>query len=178
MTKITDNINELRDCMVILDNLKDKEYLEANWITEEEIPVIVEEINNEIKKREKELDDYMNWLSRSRQTNKIQLDWLLVEKERIENLIKTFQNIIERTDRRMAYLMTQLSKEKYDTSLYKLSFRKSESVEITNEELLPKDYITVKTVEQPNKTAIKEELKNWVDVPWASIKVNQNLQVK
>lgn len=178
MTKITDNINELRDCMDRLDNLKDKEYLEANWITEEEIPVIVEEINNEIKKREKELDGYMNWLSRSRQTNKIQLDWLLIEKERIENLIKTFQNIIERTDRRMAYLMTQLSKEKYDTSLYKLSFRKSESVEITNEELLPKDYITVKTVEQPNKTAIKEALKNWVDVPWASIKVNQNLQVK
>lgn len=76
------------------------------------------------------------------------------------------------------FLMQSFQKDKLETNLYKISYRKSESVEIINEEMIPQEFMKEKTTIAPDKTAIKEALKNWSEVPGATIKINNNLQIK
>jgi len=56
--------------------------------------------------------------------------------------------------------MQSFQKDKLETNLYKISYRKSESVEIINEEMIPQEFMKEKTTVAPDKTAIKEALKN------------------
>lgn len=58
------------------------------------------------------------------------------------------------------------------------SFRKSKAVEITDETLLPSDFI-VRTVEtKPDKKAIKEAIEADSEVPGAVLVERQNIQLK
>ena len=68
--------------------------------------------------------------------------------------------------------------EKIETPLIKLSFRNSESVEITNEQQLDSRFIVTKTVSTPDKKAIKDAIKSGVFVEGATISYNRNLQIK
>jgi len=77
----------------------------------------------------------------------------------------------------LSYNLQQMDIKKLDTALFKLSFRKSESVVIDDQTQLPKEYIKVKTTESPDKTALKKALKDG-DVKGCHIETKQNLQVK
>jgi len=66
--------------------------------------------------------------------------------------------------------------DKYDGTFFKLSWRKSSSVEIEDESLLNKKYLRVVT--SPNKTAIKNDIQAGKKVKGAYIKENTNLQIK
>jgi hypothetical protein len=68
--------------------------------------------------------------------------------------------------------------DKIETPLIKLSFRNSESVEITNEQQLDSRFIVTKTVTTPDKKAIKDAIKNGELVEGATISYNKNLQIK
>jgi len=61
--------------------------------------------------------------------------------------------------------------------LFKLSFRKSESVKIDNEELIPNIYVREELVSTVNKKELKQALKNG-EVPGCHIETKQNLQIK
>lgn len=76
------------------------------------------------------------------------------------------------------WLTRALDGEKFETPKVKVSFRSSEAVEITDESLLPKDYIRVKTETAPDKVAIKEALKHSFIVPGAELVQNKNIQIK
>lgn len=178
MAKILDNICSLKDCVEKLELLEDKDYLIDNWITEDEAKYLREEISNDLKHYENEVWEYLNYISWQRQEASITLTWLKAEINRLEDLALSFDKKIERFDKWIDYIMKYYWIGRLTTNLYQLSYRKSESVEISNEELLPKEFIKESVVTRPDKTAIKEALKNWLDVPWASIKVSQNLQVK
>ena len=54
----------------------------------------------------------------------------------------------------------------------------SESVEIVNEAQLAPEYLTIKTTTAPNKTAIKDAIKQGVEVEGAVLVTNKNLQIK
>jgi len=77
----------------------------------------------------------------------------------------------------LSYNLQQMDIKKLDTALFKLSFRKSESVVIDDQTQLPKEYIKVKTTESPDKTALKKALKDG-DVKGCHIETKQNLQIK
>jgi hypothetical protein len=68
--------------------------------------------------------------------------------------------------------------EKIETPLIKLSFRNSESVEITNESQLDACFIVTKTVTTPDKKAIKDAIKSGQLVCGATISYNKNLQIR
>lgn len=61
---------------------------------------------------------------------------------------------------------------------FKISFRKSKSVEIEDENLLPDKYKQMPTVLKILKKEIGDDIKAGIDVPGASLKENQNLQIK
>jgi len=77
----------------------------------------------------------------------------------------------------LAYNLQQMDIKKLDTTLFKLSFRKSESVVVDDQTQLPEEYIKVKTTESPDKTALKKALKNG-EVKGCHIETKQNLQIK
>ena len=77
------------------------------------------------------------------------------------------------------YLASNIPQGKViETDLIKISWRKSESVEITDISKLPHEYLTIKVDEKPNKDAIKEAIKAGKEVPGAELKQKQNIQIK
>lgn len=59
-----------------------------------------------------------------------------------------------------------------------LRFRKSSSVEITDSEALPEQFLRTKTVVEPDKTAIKNALKAGETIQGAQLVESRNLQIK
>lgn len=59
-----------------------------------------------------------------------------------------------------------------------LRFRKSSSVEITDSEALPEQFLRTKTVVEPDKTAIKNALKAGETILGAQLVESRNLQIK
>ena len=60
----------------------------------------------------------------------------------------------------------------------KLSFRKSESVDVYNVDALPDEFKRTKVTVEPDKIAIKEALKNGEVVEGATLSIKDNLQIK
>jgi hypothetical protein len=85
---------------------------------------------------------------------------------------------IERMETAISGAMQLFQMDKIESPLIKLSFRKSESVEVINEAQLTEQFTTTKTTVTPNKTAIKEAIKNGEVVEGAVLVTNYNLQIK
>ena len=100
------------------------------------------------------------------------------ELKRLQQLKKVRTNLAERLKNTISDAMNLYEVEKIETPLIKLSFRNSESVEITNESQLDACFIVTKTVSSPDKKAIKDAIKNGVLVQGATISYNKNLQIR
>lgn len=132
--------------------------------------------------------------------NKKYLDNLRIAKNRkIENIacwIKNLQAEIEaykkeeesfRLRRKQAenrienlkwYLTEWIPGEKIKTPRVKISWRKSEVVNILDENLIPSGYKSQKITEVIDKKEIKRAIKSGMVVAGADIKVNENIQIK
>lgn len=71
-----------------------------------------------------------------------------------------------------------LNKYKLSLPHSKVSYRRSNSVEITDQNLIPKKYIKTKIEESPDKMAIKKAIDNGEVIDGAKIVVNYNMQIK
>jgi hypothetical protein len=100
------------------------------------------------------------------------------ELKRLQQLKKVRTNLADRLKDTISNAMNLYEVEKIETPLIKLSFRNSESVEITNESQLDACFIVTKTVSTPDKKAIKDAIKSGVLVTGATISYNKNLQIK
>jgi hypothetical protein len=100
------------------------------------------------------------------------------EIKRLRALKEAKTNSIERLRESISTAMNIYGIEKVESPLLKLSFRKSEAVEITNEEVLPMSFKTEKVTYTPNKVKIKEAIKNGETVFGAILQINYNLQIK
>lgn len=76
------------------------------------------------------------------------------------------------------WLNDALDGQKFSTGKVAISFRKSESVDIKDEKIIPKQFIRKKIETAPDKTAIKEALKNNMQVPGAVLIQNRNILIK
>ena len=105
-------------------------------------------------------------------------DVLDAEIKRLQAMKRSRDNTITRLKQTVkdAMEMAGITEIKGDT--FKLSFRKSEAVEITDAGVLPDLYITRTVTESPNKVLIKEAIKAGATVPGAELVVNNNLQIK
>ncbi len=105
-------------------------------------------------------------------------DAIDLELKRLQQLKKVRTNLAERLKDTISNAMNLYEVEKIETPLIKLSFRNSESVEITNESQLDACFIVTKTVTSPDKKAIKDAIKSGVFVEGATISYNKNLQIR
>lgn len=85
-------------------------------------------------------------------------------KNKVENLKKWLTDILEG--------------QKMVTSKVQVTFRKSESVQIADEELVPKEYIKQKIETAPDKIAIKDAIKSGKAVAGCELVTNTNISIK
>lgn len=98
------------------------------------------------------------------------------EIKRLKAIKEQKEKAIDRLKDAVKDAMNLYGIEKVDSPALKLSFRKSESVEIS--ENLDKRFMIEKVTYQPDKVAIKEAIKNGESIEGAVLLINQNLQIK
>lgn len=127
------------------------------------------------------------------------IDWQIDYENKVENYIKVIKNTeadvearkneikrlteLNRADERKNERMKEALKdsmaltghERVDTPLFKVSFRKSESVEV-DDLLLPEAY-KVATY-KPDKKRLKEDLKNGLEILGAELVERKNLSIR
>lgn len=127
------------------------------------------------------------------------IDWQTDYEEKVENYIKVIKNNeadiearkneikrlteLNRADERKNERLKEVLKEsmdltgheRVDTSLFKVSFRKSEAVEV-DDLLLPEAY-KVATY-KPDKKRLKEDLKNGFEILGAELVERKNLSIR
>jgi hypothetical protein len=106
------------------------------------------------------------------------VDIIDAEIKRLQGLKKQREKASEYLKERIKHAMDTFQIEEIKTPLVKINFRKSESVEVDDVNLLPSLYKVVKVTEQADKAAIKAALKDGVDVAGCSIATHRNLQIK
>lgn len=101
--------------------------------------------------------------------------------------IKRLTELKKREDKKSELLRYKLSEsmqqfgyDEINKNNLRLFFRKSKSVEIENEDLIPAEYVTIiPEKRQPDKAAIKAAIdKLDIEVPGASVVEKKNLQIK
>lgn len=127
------------------------------------------------------------------------IDWQHDYEEKVENYIKAIKNTeadmearknesdrlleLNKKDKRKVERMKEVLKdsmaltghERVDTPLFKVSFRKSQAVEV-DEMLLPESY-KVATY-KPDKKRLKEDLKNGLEILGAELVERKNLSIR
>ena len=99
------------------------------------------------------------------------------KKEWLKNRVDTFVRR-QFTDEHGNLDTEGLNKYKIDLPHSKISYRKSDSVDVFNMDLLPTKYIKKKVEESPDKTSIKNDIKNGKEISGARIITNYNIQIK
>ena len=100
----------------------------------------------------------------------------VAEQEKVfANRKKTLGNEI---DRLKNYLSYSLQGEKFSTPKVAVSFRKSESIHITDEYLIPDEYKLFTVVKKPDKGVIKKALKDGKEIMGVELVEKQNIQIK
>lgn len=98
------------------------------------------------------------------------------EEDTLARRRKVTENEIERLKN---FLINHISpEEKFNFSRAVISFRKSEKVEILDEDIIPERYKTEEITYKVSKNDIKADLKAGIEVAGAELVENHNLQIK
>ena len=100
------------------------------------------------------------------------------EIRRLKEIREGKSKVIDRMKESLFAAMTAFKVDKIETSLMKLFFRKSESVEILDDSLVPDQYKLSRVVINPDKILIKKLIKSGEEVPGCEIVEKFNLQIK
>ena len=105
---------------------------------------------------------------------KAQAEALKAEKDSFAQRQKAAETKMESLKR---YISGYLEGTAFESAKVKVSFRKSETVEILEDAVIPDEYLRFKEPEV-NKTGLKAALKSGVKIAGISIVENQNIQIK
>lgn len=105
-------------------------------------------------------------------------DIIDAEIKRLSELKKVRQNACERLKNNISHAMQIFEVDKIESPLIKLSFRKSQSVNVADVNSLPNEFKTIKVTEQADKMKIKQALLNGEVIEGCEIVNNNNLQIK
>jgi len=125
-----------------------------------------------------QFEDKVSNILKYRRTLELTSDAIKNEIERLSSLKKFYENKGENLKKYVSYSMQKAKKENLELETAKLSFRKSESIEVENASLIPSEYIIIKETKQVDKTAIKKAIKGGDNIPGAVLTTHKNLQIK
>lgn len=147
----------------LLEQLVDPETGEVN-----------EEIMEKVQQLESDIDEKVENCGLFIKNHKAFVEALDSEIKSLQKRKRIEENKISRT---MDIVSLALHGEKKSYAKVAFSFRRSESVDIVNEEIVPDDLCDFKVNKMPRKKDIKVLLKEERDIPGCRLVVKQNLQV-
>lgn len=100
------------------------------------------------------------------------------EIERLKELRDSYKKKAQRLKDYISWVLQENDIKLVESELFRLSFRKSESVEVYDITQLPESFLKVKIEKNPDKDMIKKAIKSGVEVPGATVVTKQNLQIK
>ena len=106
------------------------------------------------------------------------IDLIDLEIKRLNALKKPLVNSIDRLKNNLSNAMQMFEVTELKTPLLKINFRKSESVEVTDIDLLDAGFVKTTITKAADKIAIKEAIKAEIPVRGAVLLTNYNLQIK
>ena len=106
------------------------------------------------------------------------IDLIDLEIKRLNALKKPLVNSIDRLKNNLSQAMQMFEVTELKTPLLKINFRKSESIEVTDIDLLDADFVKTTITKAADKIAIKEAIKAEIPVRGAVLLTNYNLQIK
>lgn len=95
-----------------------------------------------------------------------------------DNMADRQKRLEKKAESLKEYLAYALQGEKFATPKIAMSWRRSESVNITDEALLPENCLNVTIVKKPDKKVIKDALKAGKEIMGAELVTKQNLQIR
>ncbi len=105
-------------------------------------------------------------------------DSIKAEKQALDERLKTNDKKVESLKKFLAMSLEMRDMKKFETARNKLSFRKSTSVVINEDAVLPNQFVKKVITEKIDKKAIGEALKNGEVVEGCYLKESNNLQIK
>ena len=176
-----DTIKDLQEANQLLAMVQNEpqKVCDEYWIDRDDIISVEEELIARITALEdKDIKGFCE--SKLKQVNysNSRIEWIKSEIERLQKLQETEEKHLEKAKKSIDWIMKATWTDKLETALNNLSYRKSESVSILDENSIPSEYWKVKEVKTVDKIMIKEAIKSWKEVTGASIETKQNLQIK
>lgn len=99
-----------------------------------------------------------------------------------KSLLDRHKKLINKAQHLHDYLALDLDGEPFKTARVDIRWRKSEAVEITNEDAVPDRFLDISVVRKPAKNEIKKYLKEaeakGEEVPWARLNRKNNMVLK
>ena len=123
-----------------------------------------------VMEREKKIENICLWIKNL----KAEIEALKAEKDAFAKRQKSAENKMESLKR---YITGYLDGTSFESAKVKVSFRKSESIEIEEGTIIPDEYLRFKEPEV-NKTDLKNALKAGIHIQGVQLVENQNIQIK
>lgn len=99
-----------------------------------------------------------------------------------KNLMDRHKRLVNKANNLHDYLALDLNGEPFRTARVDIRWRKSEAVEITNEDAVPDRFLDISVVRKPMKNEVKKYLKEaeakGEEVPWARLNRKNNMILK
>lgn len=104
------------------------------------------------------------------------------EQEALENEITRMKarvkSLANAEKRMLDYIKFCMREESWTNGVHKISFRESEETIIDDKNLIPEAYMRVIIKSEPDKTQIKNDIKQGAVIPEARLQKNINVQIK
>lgn len=172
------DLQEANQLLAMVQNEPQK-VCDEYWIDMDDIYSVEEELIDRINALEdKDIKGFCESKLKIINTANQRIEWIKSEIARLQAILEKEEKKLDKARNGIDWIMTQTGTQKLETSLNNLSYRKSESVVITDEQAIVDEYWKVKEVKTIDKMKIKETIKSWLDVIGAKLEIKQNLQIK
>ena len=143
-------------------------------IDQETGEILDDKLSETLDALDKERDDKIEAVGLYRKDILAEADAVKAEADK---LTERYKALIKKADSLKGYISKALDGKKFSTPRLSVSYRKSQSTEITDICLIPRDYLKFPDPE-PKKDAIKKALKAGKDIPGATLKENVSTIIK
>ena len=162
--EIDSNIKAIIDSIYNSDDFEDGEINEADFTA-------LEQLQADRKAKLENIALYAKNCDAEAQAIKAEIETLTKRMKRLQNKSEGLGRVLLKS-------MSEAGDSKFETSKCAIKIRNSEQTEIIDINLIPKEYIVVKTTEQPDKTAIKKAIKAGMTVAGAQIIEKANIKIE
>lgn len=148
----------------------------AAMLEEAETPEDIEAIKNTLEMIDLSIEEKIENTAKYMVNVEADIQGIKAEIDRLNKIKKSKESTIETLKNNIEYSMKQKGIEKLEVGTFKAGYRKSESVEIINLDIIPADFTKVEI--KADKTAIKKAIKAGETVEGAQIQTNMNFYIK